>query len=116
MPFELSGGAAERPAHTIQAAGVLHDHAPEIALACKAASREETVVAAVRGDFSFSGVWTVKTTHLRGLVTEVEEEGGWTLLFGSQNSVSEVETRCVEMARLAFARWETMRRWISRHR
>lgn len=116
MSFQLSKEAAERPAQTIQAAGALHDHAPEIALACTAASREETVVAAARRDYSFSGVWTVKTPHLRGLVTEVEEDGGWTLLFGAQDSVREVETRCVEMARLAFARWETTRRWVSKHR
>ena len=116
MPFELSSGAAERPAHTIQAAGVLHDHAPEIALVCTAANQEETVVAAVRSDFSFSGVWAVKTSHLRSLVAEVEEEGGWTLLFGAQDNLREIETRCLEMARLAFARWKIMRRWVSRHR
>jgi hypothetical protein len=29
--------------------------------------------------------------------------------------MAEVEDRCLRLARLAFARWEAMRRWASRH-
>lgn len=114
MTFQLSGEAADRPNQTIHAAGIFHDNARAIALACSAAREDELVVAAVTHDHAFRGIWTIPKGNLRDHVTDVDD-GGWTLVFAPGTPLDTVEERCLKLARLAFARWETMRRWASRH-
>ena len=108
--------ARERAKRTIDAAEVLHDHAPEIAHACSEAIRSESVIALVRGDRSFGDVVTAPTQHLRAHLQQMEDEGGWSQVFASKEGIKEIEQRCLDMARNAFARWEKMLRRASRHR
>jgi hypothetical protein len=112
----LSKEALERAKRTIDAEEVLHDHAPEIARVCAGAAVSESVIALVRRDLSFGGVITAPTEHFRANLHEMEEEGGWEQVFDPLEDVEAIEQRCLEMARNAFARWETALRWASRHR
>jgi hypothetical protein len=112
----LAKDALTRAKRTIDAAEVLHEHAPEIARACAGAIRTESIIAFVRSDLSFGGVVTAPTKHLRAHLHEQEDEGGWTQVFEAKEGIKEIEERCMSMARNAFARWETAMRWASRQR
>jgi hypothetical protein len=112
----LSKDALERIKRTIDAAEVLHEHAPEIAQACAQAIRTESVIAFVRSDLSFGGVVTAPTKHVSAHIHELEDEGGWSQMFEPKEGVKDIEQRCLDMARNAFARWEMAMRWASRQR
>ena len=114
MTFMLTTQAVERCRHTIQAAEVFHDQARTIAHVCADAERSDVVVAAVARDGRFTGAWTVPGTDLTAQVERLDSDG-WVLLFSPAMRIDEIERRAVELARLAFRRWEAMRRWASRH-
>src|SRR5260370_21055167 len=109
----LSKDALKRTKQTIDAAEVLHDHAPEVARACAGAIRAESVIAFVRRDLSFGGVVTVPTKHMSANIHELEDEGGWSQVFDPKEDIKAIEQRCLGMSRNAFARWETASRWAS---
>lgn len=114
MGFALTKEAAERPKRTIDAAEVFHAKAWAIARACADAREGETVVAIVERDLTFGGVWTVPTSELTAHVPRLED-GGWSLVFSRRTPVAAIEARSLTLARLAFARWEAIRRWASQH-
>jgi hypothetical protein len=114
MPFDIAT-ASDRPNQTIHAAAVLHDNARSIAAACADASDGELVVAIVSQDHAFRGVWTIARTELARHVL-AHEDGGWSLVCSPGTSIEDVEERCLKLARSAFARWEAIRRWSSKHR
>jgi hypothetical protein len=114
MSFDLHS-ASERTNQTIHAAEVIHDNAPSIAACCSDAMASEVVVVAVSHDHAFRGVWIVPRSRLADTVRELDD-GGWTLTFSPGTTVEEVEERAHAMAKLAFKRWETTRRWASKHR
>jgi hypothetical protein len=109
-----SGSAMDRPKQTIHAAELFHDNAKAIALACTDASPDEVVVAVVNEDMGFAGIWTVPLDALQEQVPEMGQ-GGWSMIFSPGTSVEDIEDRSLRLARLAFARWEAMRRWVSKH-
>jgi len=114
MTFHPSRSALDRPKQTIHAAELFHENARAIALACADASPGEVVVATVdHEDMVFGGLWTIPTEEVVRRVPELEA-GGWALLFSPGTTREEIEERSLRMARLAFARWEAMRRWASR--
>ena len=113
MGFVLTKEASERPKRTIDAAEMFHDKAWAIARACHDAREGETIVAVVERDGAFGGVWTVPTGDLCARVPRLES-GGWSMVFSPKTTVAEIEERSLRLARLAFARWEAMRRWASR--
>jgi hypothetical protein len=114
MPFDIAS-ASDRPNQTIHAAAVLHDNARSIAAACADASDGELVVAIVSQDHAFRGVWTIPRTELARHVL-ANEDGGWSLVYSPGTTIEDVEERCLKLARSAFARWEAIRRWSSKHR
>lgn len=114
MPFHFSQGASDRPKQTIHAAEVLHDNARSIASVCMDAAEDEVVVAVINRDMGFGGVWTIPRSELSDRVPQLDD-GGWSLVFGPGTPAADIEDRCLRLARLAFARWEVMRRWASRH-
>jgi hypothetical protein len=116
MSFHLSRATLDRPKQTIHAAELVHENAPVIARACAEVVYGEVAVAVVdRRDMVFEGVWTVRVSTISDRVAEIEQDG-WALIFGPGTSLQEVEQRALEMARLAYSRWETMRRWASKNR
>ena len=114
MSFALTKEAAERPRHTIHAAEILHDKAWAVARACAEAREGQVIVALVECDLTFGGVWTIPLEELRERVPRMAP-GGWSLTFAPGTRRDEIEQRCLELARLAFRRWEAVRRWASRH-
>lgn len=105
----------ERPYRTLEAMKVLREKAGIIARITTNAQANEVVVAVIRDDLSFGGVWTLAREDLMKQVPVVEEEGGWSLIFSPNTQVAHIEERCDELARLAQKRGETMRRWMARH-
>ena len=111
----FSREARERPYRTIEATKVLRAKAGVIERATSDARADEMVVAVVRPDLSFGGVWTLARADLSNQIFIVEDEGGWSLLFSPHTSLTQVEQRCDELARIAQKRGEVMQRWINQH-
>ncbi len=111
----FSKEARERPFRTIEATKVLREKAAIIERATNDARNDEVIVAVVRADLSFGGVWTLAREDLTRQVFVVEDEGGWSLLFSPNTSIAQVEERCDELAGIARRRGEAMQRWVSRH-
>ncbi|HZO72554.1 MAG TPA: hypothetical protein VFB60_10165 [Ktedonobacteraceae bacterium] len=112
----FSKEALERPARTLQAAGVLRGKAEVICRATKGARADEVVVAVVQHDLSFGGVWTVAREDLVRQISLVEDKGGWSFTFSPDTSLAQIEERCLEFVRIVFRRWEAMQRWAIRQR
>lgn len=113
MP-SFSREARERSYRAIKAAEIIREKAPAIERASAAASEREMVIAVVQSDLTFGGVWTLDRDRLLIQIDLVEEEQGWSLLFGPQTTVPEIVNRCMEFAKIAFRRWELMQRIDSR--
>lgn len=114
MNFVPSRRTLDRPKQTIHAAELFHDNARVIAAACADASAGEVVVATVDYEnMEFGGVWTISVDEVVQRVPELEA-GGWALIFSPGTTREDIEERSLQVARLAFARWEAMRRWASR--
>ena len=111
----FSKEARERPFRTIEATKVLREKAAIIERATNDARTDEVIVAVVRPDLSFGGVWTIAREDMTRQIFVVEDEGGWSLLFSPNTSIAQVEERCNELARIAQKRGEVMLRWVSRH-
>ena len=111
----FSREAMERPYRTIEATKVLREKAEVIERATADARADEIVVAVIRSDLSFGGVWTLARDDMARQVFVVEDEGGWSLLFSPNTPVAQIGERCDELARIAQRRGEAMRRWASRH-
>lgn len=111
----FSREAMERPYRTIQATKVLREKARTIERATTNARADEVIVAVIRNDLSFGGVWTLARESLARQIFIVEDEGGWSLIFSPNTSVPQIEERCDELARIAQKKGEAMRRWASRH-
>lgn len=112
VPF--SRAASDRPKQTIHAAELLHDNADAIAYACSEASEDEVVVAVITVDMAFGGIWTIPRGDIRDRVPALEA-GGWSLILSPDTGREEVEERALGLARLAFKRWEALRRYASKH-
>lgn len=111
----FSREAMERPYRTLEATKILREKAAIIARATTNAQANEVVVAVIRGDLSFGGIWTLAREDLMKQVPVVEEEGGWSLIFSPNTLVAHVEERCDELARIAQKRGQAMQRWAARH-
>jgi hypothetical protein len=112
---KFSREAIERPYRTIEATKVLLEKATIIERATRDARVDEVIVAVVRPDLSFVGVWTLAREDMSRQVFVVEDEGGWSLLFSPNTSLAQIEKRCDELAGIARRRGEIMQRWASRH-
>ncbi|HLI06067.1 MAG TPA: hypothetical protein VKV40_05810 [Ktedonobacteraceae bacterium] len=112
-PF--SEEAIERPQLTVEAARILREKADVVARATTSAQYDEVVVAVIRDDLSFGGVWILARQHLALQIDAVEDEGGWSLTFSPNTPAARIEQRCDELASIAQRRGEIMRRWLERH-
>jgi hypothetical protein len=111
----FSQEAIERPYRTLEAARVLRGKADVIEHATANAHEDEIVVAVIHGDLSFGGVWTLAREDMARQVLLVEDEGGWSLLFSPNSTVTHVEERCDELARIATKRAAAMQNWLRRN-
>jgi hypothetical protein len=114
MSFPPTQEMLDRPKQTIHAAELFQSHAPAIAHACLEASPSEVVVAVVdQRKMLFAGIWIIPRGQILDRIAPLDN-GDWSLLFTPGTSRPEIEERALGMARLAFRRWEVMRRWIGR--
>ncbi|HLJ66063.1 MAG TPA: hypothetical protein VKX16_01725 [Chloroflexota bacterium] len=113
MSFRLTPEMAERPRRTIHAAEILHMNARTIAAACGDAGPDEIVVAVVDRNLVLAGVWTFPLVELTSRAPQAD--GGWLLTFSPGSARTEIEARCIDLARSALKRWEALRRWDSKH-
>lgn len=114
MAFRLTRAMLDRPKQTIHAAELFHVNAAVIARACEEASANEVVVAVVDwDDMSFAGCHLVPKEDLRSLVPELEG-GGYALILSPATGRGAIQERALEMARLAFRRWEGLMAWQSK--
>jgi hypothetical protein len=114
MPSVPDLDMLERPRKTIQAAEQFHRNAAAIAHACVEAGDGEVVVAVVeREGMSFVGCWIVPREEIPVQVARLDR-GDWSLLFSPGADRDEVEERALQIARLAFRRWEVALRWMAR--
>ena len=113
--YMFSREARERPFRTVEATEVLRAKAAVIERATKDARADEVIVAVVQPDLSFGGVWTLAREDLSVQIFVVEDEGGWSLLFSPNTSLTQIEKRCDELAGIARRRGEIMERYVSRH-
>lgn len=111
----FSKEAMERPFRTLEATRVLREKAAVIERVTIDAQSDEVVVAVIRSDLSFGGVWTFAREELVRQALVVEDEGGWSLTFSPNTPVAQIEERCDELARIAQKRGEAMRRWALHH-
>jgi hypothetical protein len=114
MTFRLTQEAAERPRRTLHAYEIFHMNARTIAAACASAGPDEVVVAAVAANHTLAGVWTFRRSELTERVRDLDS-AAWTLVFSPGTTRIAIEERCLELARIAFQRWETIRKWDSKH-
>lgn len=124
FPFHLEGfpvmrtfsrEARERPYRTVEAARVLREKATVVERATGNAQFDEVIVAVIRSDLSFGGVWIFARQNLLQQIHTVEDEGGWSLTFSPNTPAASIEQRCDELARIAQKRGEVMQRWLQRH-
>lgn len=111
----FSQEAPERPARTLQAAGVLRGQAEAICRATDDAREGEIVIAVVQRDLNFGGAWIVARESLVRQLSLLEDQGGWSFTFSPHTSLAQIEERCLEFTRVAFKRWQAMERWSSKH-
>ncbi|HZU12425.1 MAG TPA: hypothetical protein VFB58_06265 [Chloroflexota bacterium] len=115
MSFHVTRAMLDRPKQTIHAAELFHSAAAVIARACEEASPREVVVAVVDWeDMIFTGCHIVPTAELQVRVPDLEGRG-YALIVAPGTRRAEIEERALEMAHLAFRRWEALTRWTSRH-
>lgn len=111
----FSKEALERPHRTIEAARVLREKADIVERATGNAQSDDVIVAVIRSDLSFGGVWIFARQDLLQLIHSVEDEGGWSLTFSPNTPAASIEQRCDELARIAQRRGEVMQRWLQRN-
>lgn len=111
----FSQEALERPARTVQAAGVLRGQMEAICRATLNARENEIVIAVVQRDLNFGGIWTVARGSLVEQLPVLEDQGGWSFTFAPQTSLAQIDERCQAFTRIALKRWQAMERWVNRH-
>ncbi len=111
----FSQEAIERPYRTLEATKVLREKAEVIERATANAQADEVIVAVIRSDLSFGGVWTLAREDMARQVLVVEDEGDWSLTFSPNTPATHVEQRCDELARIAQRRADVMQNWLRRN-
>ena len=105
----------DRPKQTIHAAEIFHDNARNIASVCSDIPADHVALAVVDRDMAFAGVWVVPLSNLTVEVPRLAGDG-WSIVVSPGTDTADIEDRALRLARLAFRRWEAMRRWVSKQR
>lgn len=114
MHGDLSPEARERAGRTVEVASVFADHAEVIVERLPDVPEGHVLVAVVDGSHEFSGTHHVEQGDLVMRIPELEQTGGWAMVFSPGSSVADVRRRTDEMADLARRRAETIDRIVAR--
>lgn len=114
MHGDFSPEARERAHRTVLVADVFGDHAEVIVSALLDVPDGHVLVAVVASDHSFAGTHRVDRTDLVQRVPELEEGGGWAMVFSPGTSAQDVRRRTDEMASIAAQRAAAIDRILAR--
>ena len=111
---DVSPQARERAHRTVLVADVFADHAEVIVAALPDVPDEHVLVAVVDGDHTFTGTHRVHRGDLVERVPQLEQGGGWAMVFSPGSSVDDVRRRTDEMASIAQQRAAAIDRILAR--
>lgn len=101
---DYSPEARERAHRTVLVADVFGEHAEVIVAALLDLPDGHVLVAVVDADHRFGGTHHIDRAELVRRVPELEQGGGWAMVFSPGTSVAEVRRRTDEMAAIAAQR------------
>jgi len=107
--------AIHRAQNAILAARLFFDQAEQIARGCLEACEDEVVAAIVSGRVEFTGLWLAPIDEL-SLPVLANDDGRWVLIFSAQETVEDIQARCLEMDRMARIRLKALESWKRRKR
>jgi hypothetical protein len=101
---DFSPEARERAHRTVLVADVFADNAEVIVAALPDVPAGHVLVAVVDPNHAFSGTHHVERARLVERVPQLEDGGGWAMVFSPGSSVRDVRRRTDEMASIASQR------------
>ncbi len=101
MHGDLSPEARDRAGRTVAVAAVFAEHADVIVERLPDVPEGHVLVAVVDGTHEFAGTHHVEQTDLVMRIPELEQTGGWAMVFSRGSSVADIRRRTDEMADLA---------------
>ena len=101
MHGDLSPEARDRAGRTVEVAAVFAENAEVIVERLPDLPEGHVLVAVVDGTHEFTGTHHVEQTELVMRIPELEQTGGWAMVFSPGSSVDDVRRRTDEMADLA---------------
>lgn len=114
MHGDLSPEARERAGRTVEVAAVFAEHAELIVSELPAVPEGHVLIAVVDHSHRFTGTHHVEQGQLLMRVPELEQTGGWVMVFSPGSSVSDVRRRTDEMANIARQRMAAIDRILAR--
>ena len=111
---DFSPEARERAHRTVLVADVFADHAEVIVGALPQVPDGHVLVAIVDPERRFGGTHHVDQTELVQRVPQLEDGGGWAMVFSAGASTEDVRRRTGEMASLAGQRAAAIERILAR--
>lgn len=111
---DFSPAARERAHRTVIVADVFAEHAEVIVAALPDVPPEHVLIAVVDAAHTFSGTHHVGQADLVERVPQLEDGGGWAMVFSRGASVTDVRRRAGEMASLAGQRAAAIDRILAR--
>jgi hypothetical protein len=107
---DFSLEARERAHRTVLVADVFADNAETIVAELTKLADGSVLVAVVAADHSFSGTHHIERTELVERIPQLEEGGGWAMVFSPGVSAADIRKRTDEMASIASQRAATIDR------
>jgi hypothetical protein len=101
MHGDVSAEARDRAGRTVEVAAVFAANAELIVSRLPDVPEGHVLVAVVDGSHAFSGTHHVEQTDLVMRMPELEQTGGWAMVFSPGSSIDDVRRRTDEMADLA---------------
>lgn len=114
MHGDFSPEARERALRTILVADVFADHAEEIVADLLHIPGEHVLVAVVDENHGYGGTHHVEEAKIVARVPELEEPGGWAMVFSAGTNPVEVRRRADQMADIAKQRVQAIDRILAK--
>lgn len=114
MHGDLSPEARARAGRTVEVAAVFAEHAELIVSRLPDVPEGYVLVAVVDHTHAFAGTHHVEQSQLVMRVPELEQTGGWAMVFSRGSSVADVRQRAEEMASIARQRAAAIDRILAR--
>jgi hypothetical protein len=111
---DFSPEARERAHRTILVADVFADNAEVIVAELTGVAEDAVLVAVVDGSHKFNGTHHVERANLVQRVPELEDGGGWAMVFSPGVSAADIRKRTDEMASIASQRAAAIDRIIAK--